>query len=121
MLFVATPSPSCVAREDCGVQWSPLYGRTNNHRLLTLFSMWILLGFIAVPTLMLTANILMNGSEAVIDITPRNGTVRRTTGAQVPCLVGWGMMLLIAWGIRFVGRLPESAFKSKPTDSAPDA
>lgn len=96
----------------------PHYGRTNDYRLLTLFSLWILLGFMAVPTLMLTANILMNGSEAVIDLTPRNGTVRRTTGAHVPCLVGWGILLSLAWGIRFARRLPDSVWRKEPIEPA---
>jgi len=50
-------------------------------------------------TASLTLNLAINGIDAVIDITPRMSEQRRTTGALMPCLVGW-LVLVGMWYLR---------------------
>lgn len=59
--------------------------------------LYIVAAFVLIVTACLTINIAMNGSEAVIDITPRFADEPRKTGALIPCLSGWGILGLLWW------------------------
>ncbi|QQD18605.1 hypothetical protein I6N98_01640 [Spongiibacter nanhainus] len=66
---------------------------------LGLWVIYIVGAVVLVFTGSLTFNLLLNGVDAVIDITPRMSEQRRTTGALLPCLVGW-LVLVGMWYLR---------------------
>ena len=54
---------------------------------------------VLVFTIGLSVNLAINGSDAVIDITPRFAEEPRKTGALLPCVVGW-IVLGVMWWLR---------------------
>lgn len=66
---------------------------------VALIALYIVGAVVLIFTASLTLNLAINGIDAVIDITPRMSDQRRTTGALLPCLVGW-LVLAALWWLR---------------------
>ena len=59
---------------------------------------FLVLGLVvAIP---LTINVLVNGADAVINLSPRDGSAVIVKPAFVPCLLVWFVNLLLIAGIR---------------------
>lgn len=64
--------------------------------------MWLFVWFLVLAlifTVPVTINVVMNGSAAVVDVTPRNASEREVISALWPCAAGWGVTALLAFGV----------------------